>query len=88
MSGARVLTCEEALRFLATYLDGELGPGADREVEDHLARCRSCYSRADFERRLKERLAALGQSAVRPEFAARMQQLVSAFPPVRPTSES
>ena len=80
MSGTRVLTCEEALQFLATYLDGELGSGADRELEDHLARCRSCFSRADFERRLKDRLAALGQSDVRREFAERMQRLMRAFP--------
>lgn len=80
MSGIRALTCEEALRFLAAYLDGEFEPGADRDgIEQHLARCRACYSRADFERRLKERLAALGQVAVRPEFAQRMQQLMSTF---------
>ena len=88
MSGTRALTCEEALQFLATYLDGELGSGADLELEAHLARCRSCFTRADFERRLKERLAALGQSDVRREFAERMQRLMSAFPSGRSTSES
>jgi anti-sigma factor (TIGR02949 family) len=86
MSGTRVLTCEEALHFLATYLDGELGPETDRELEAHLARCRSCYSRADFERRLKDRLAGLGQSDVRREFAERMRRLMDAFPGSTPES--
>jgi anti-sigma factor RsiW len=88
MSVERELTCEEALSFLAAYLDGELVGAADREVESHLTRCRSCYSRADFERRLKARLALLGRSAVRPEFAERIQQLMSTFPPVAKTPES
>lgn len=80
MSGTRALTCEEALQFLASYLDGELGETGDRDVAEHLARCRSCYSRADFERRLKERLAALGQSTVPTAFAERMRHLVNTFP--------
>ena len=88
MSGIRVLTCEEALRFLAAHLDGELGPGTDRQVEEHLARCRACFSRADFERRLKERLAALGQATVRPEFAERMHRLMRAFPSADPIRET
>lgn len=86
MSGTRSLTCEQALQFLAIYLDGELGAGADRELEAHLARCRSCFSRAEFERRLKERLATLGQSEVRREFAERMQRLMSDFPGSTPES--
>jgi anti-sigma factor RsiW len=88
MSGKLDLTCEEALSFLAAYLDDELEGATDREVEHHLARCHSCYSRADFERRLKGQLASLGQSAVRPEFAERIQQLLGKFPQARQTPES
>lgn len=88
MIGKRDMTCEEALSFLAAYLDGELESAADSDVESHLARCRSCYSRAEFERRLKGRVAALGRSAVRTEFAERIQQLMNAFPPAPQTPES
>jgi predicted anti-sigma-YlaC factor YlaD len=88
MSGARDLTCEEALSFLAAYLDHELEGATDGDVENHLARCRSCYSRADFERRLKGQLSSLGRSAVRPEFAERIQKLLTAFPAAPPTPES
>lgn len=75
MSAERELTCEEALSFLAAYLDGELDGAGGGDVERHLSRCRSCYSRAEFERRLKARLASLSQSGVSPEFAERIRRL-------------
>lgn len=81
MSGERVLTCEEALRFLAAYLDGELQGAGDGDLEDHLARCRSCYSRAEFEKQLKQRVGALGHSELRPEFTARVRRLLDDFRP-------
>ena len=88
MTDERVLTCEEALRFMAAYLDGQLEDVEDREVESHLGRCRSCYSWADFERRLKQQVAALGRSEVRPEFVERIRQLMGRFvaPPTAPES--
>jgi anti-sigma factor RsiW len=79
MSERRVITCEEALRLLAEHLDGELdGPRRD-EVEAHLSRCRSCYSRAEFEQRLKSRLGALRQQAVEPAFEERVRMLIGRF---------
>lgn len=79
MSGTRVLTCEEAIRLLAAYLDDEIEPGGRGDLEHHLALCRSCFSRHEFERKLKEQLAALGREPVRPEFQARMRTLVGRF---------
>ena len=76
MKDGRVLTCDEALRFLAEYLDGELEQATDRDVESHLARCRSCFSRVDFEQRLKLQVAALGRSDVSLEFAERIRRLM------------
>lgn len=87
MNGERNLTCEEALRFLAAHLDGELQDATDREVESHLARCRSCYSRADFETRVKQQLAALGRTDIRPEFAERIRRLLGQFAPSPDTHE-
>lgn len=88
MKDERILTCDEALRFLAAYLDGELADATDRDVESHLARCRSCYSRADFEKRMKLQVAALGRSAVSPEFAERIRRLMSRFTASADTPES
>ena len=64
MSDRTSLSCDDALRLLAQYLDRELGDGDRADVEQHLATCRSCFSRAEFERRLKGELARLGASEV------------------------
>ncbi len=59
MSESPNMQCDDALRLLAQYLDRELSDGEHAEVERHLRTCRSCFSRAEFERRLKGELAAL-----------------------------
>lgn len=71
----RTIDCEEALRRLAEYLDRELEELPKAEVEQHLETCRSCYSRAEFERVLKSRLRELRQEPVDPVFADRIRSL-------------
>jgi len=46
------ITCEDVLEELERYLDGEIDPRAAAEVAGHLSDCRSCFSRAEFQRRL------------------------------------
>lgn len=75
----RTITCEEALRLLATYLDGELADTDRGQLERHLELCRSCFSRHEFEKKLKAQLAELGQEPVRPEFRQRVRTLVGRF---------
>lgn len=79
MSDPRLLDCEEVLRVIFAYVDGELG-GADHErVEAHLERCRSCFSRAEFERRLKGHMAELASEPVPPAFEQRIRTLIGQF---------
>lgn len=79
MSEPEHIECEEAIRRLARYLDGELGSLARSELEQHLETCRSCWSRAEFERQLRERMAALGQQDVRPAFERRIRDMLGRF---------
>lgn len=65
--------------MLAAHLDGELDAGTDRELERHLETCRSCFSRAEFERRLKGRIATIGSEPTRPELTERVQTLIRQF---------
>jgi putative zinc finger protein len=51
MSEVRTIDCEEALRRLFDYIDTELAGEPQREMEHHLERCRSCFSRLEFEKR-------------------------------------
>jgi anti-sigma factor RsiW len=73
------MNCEEALRQLAVYLDGELRGAAHAGVEQHLQTCRSCFSRSEFERRLKAQLSELAHEDVRPYFKQQIQQLIAEF---------
>lgn len=79
MTDHEIRTCEDALRVLAAYLDGELTEVAGAEVERHLEKCRSCFSRAEFERRLKERVATSGHAEVRPELKNRVRDILRSF---------
>jgi len=57
--------CLEAIESLYAYIDGEVSdPHAAAMIEHHLSHCRSCYSRAEMERALTQRLrASAGQQA-------------------------
>lgn len=76
MSDRPIRRCEDALRLLAQYLDHELSDGDHAAVAQHLQTCRSCFSRAEFERRLKGELAGLGASEVSPALQDRIRALV------------
>jgi anti-sigma factor RsiW len=79
MSAEMITNCEEALRLLAAYLDGELGTEEHQAMEHHLNLCRSCCSRAEFERHLKAQLGDLRRAGVHPAFEQRIRELISQF---------
>lgn len=59
------MNCQECLEQLWQYMDGELDVASTAELQRHLARCRECFSEAEFERRLKAmvRRACCGERA-------------------------
>jgi len=48
------ISCEEVLREIEHFVDGELDPARSTHLAEHLGVCGSCLERADFQRRLKE----------------------------------
>ena len=74
-----MIDCEEALRRLAEYLDAELHGNSRREMEQHLERCRSCFSRVEFEKRLKAYTAELGHEPVPADVERRIRTLLDTF---------
>ena len=79
MKKVKTIGCEEALKHLLTYLDQELGEVKHREVEHHLEVCRTCFSRAEFEKLLKTRLREAGRGTVRAMFEKRIKTLLGRF---------
>ena len=57
MKDAKEIDCLEAIGHLYAYLDGELGRVEKFQVEQHLEHCKSCYSRAQLEGAINQRLS-------------------------------
>ena len=74
MSGEDV-RCEEVIEQLYAFLDCELDDAWQERVERHLARCRDCCTRAEFERRLRARI----REASEVEAPARLRRRVRAM---------
>jgi anti-sigma factor (TIGR02949 family) len=73
------MSCEDVLKHLFEFLDGELDHAVEGDIEHHLKRCRSCFSRADFERRLKQKLAETGETEAPASLRARVRGLITKF---------
>ena len=73
------VNCEEVLKHLVAYLDHETDAHTTAEIERHLEECRSCFSRAYFEKQLKARLRAAGSRAAPERLRARIKKLVDEF---------
>jgi anti-sigma factor (TIGR02949 family) len=59
------VSCEEALRHVQEFLDGELEGATLKEIEAHFETCQRCYPHLQFERSFREavRRAAFRESA-------------------------
>jgi anti-sigma factor (TIGR02949 family) len=79
MKKTKTIGCEEALKHLLAYLDQELGSAKRRELEQHIEICRSCFSRAEFEKLLKSQLREAGRGTVSAEFGKKIKTLLGRF---------
>ena len=73
------IACEQALAQIFAFIDHELEDNERRAVERHLDVCKSCFSRAVFERRLKERLHGLREQQPSEAVRARLLKLLQSF---------
>jgi anti-sigma factor (TIGR02949 family) len=75
----RDLSCEEVIERLFDYLDRELDHQQTADIERHLSRCRDCFTRAEFEQRLRARVAASGTVKAPPRLYRRIGSLLDRF---------
>jgi anti-sigma factor (TIGR02949 family) len=73
------IRCEEVLQHLLAYLDRELEPATSVLIAHHLELCRGCFSRAEFERKLKAHLRNCGTSPAPARLRARLKQLMERY---------
>jgi anti-sigma factor (TIGR02949 family) len=69
--------CLQAIEAFYAYLDGELDdPKSIADFEQHLGHCRSCFSRADVEKLLTERMRQSASSEAPKELRGRIRSLM------------
>jgi anti-sigma factor (TIGR02949 family) len=73
------IDCAQALKRMFELIDRELSDEDREAVERHLQACRSCLSRAEFERALKSKVEALSQSDVPSKTLDRITALMQQF---------
>ncbi len=75
----RTLNCDEAIRMLFEFLDNELEPNDHAAVDAHLHKCRACFSRMEFDKRLHGMIKA-PEIAVAPDaLRQRIRKLTKRF---------
>jgi anti-sigma factor (TIGR02949 family) len=76
--GSQGISCEEALRLVHEFIDGELEDVTYAEVQAHFEMCKVCYPHLHLERRFREALQrACAQEKASPELRQRVLQMVS-----------
>lgn len=72
--------CLQAIEAFYAYLDGELeDPESVADFERHMSHCRSCFSRAEVERLLTERMREAGSSTAPQALRGRLRRLMDEF---------
>lgn len=75
----RNLSCEQVIERLFDYLDRELDHQQTADIERHLTQCRDCFTRAEFEKRLRARVEAAGTVKAPPRLRQRIRELLDRF---------
>ena len=73
------MNCEDVLRELLAYLDREVDAPTAAEIDQHLHHCRGCFSRAEFERKLKGHLRSAGNQPASGRLRARVKRILDEF---------
>lgn len=69
--------CLEAFDYLYAYLNGELKDKESVEkLEQHLDHCKSCFSRAQMEKEINERLKSSKETATPESLKKRLNKLI------------
>lgn len=79
MMTQRPISCQEVIERLFEYLDNELDGDASAVIDRHLQHCRDCFSRAEFEKRLRARIAEASRAKASDRLRRRIEGLIDRF---------
>ena len=73
------ISCAEVLSKLYDYLDQEVDTLTDEEITEHVHACRACFTRLEFEKRLRQKVAQSGSVAAPEDVQRRLTSLIKRF---------
>ncbi len=73
------LSCDEAIRMLFEFLDNELEQHDHAAMEAHLNQCRGCFSRMEFDKRLKHMIKDADASSAPDELRERVKKITNLY---------
>ena len=73
------ISCIAAMSKLQAYLDNEVGAPTEDDIDHHLHNCRECFSRAEFEKTLRKKVADIGSSETPEDVQHRLASLIQRF---------
>lgn len=76
---AREMDCEQVIEQLFAFLDQRLEEACSADIQRHLERCRECFSRAEFERKLRARIAEAAAVQAPPRLQQRIRSMLDEF---------
>ena len=76
---ANKISCEEVISKLYDYLDQELGGSTQLDIDEHIKDCRECFSRAEFERALRKKVAGSIEADTPADTRNRLEALIKRF---------
>lgn len=75
----RIIECEEAIRKMLEYLDEELHTDDNAAIHNHLESCRECYSRMEFEQRLKGMVNESSSKTAPVSLSSRIKKIIKDY---------
>ncbi len=71
------ISCDEVIERLFDFLNQELNDETRTQIDRHLERCHDCFSRAEFERRLREKVVMSGSQQAPERLRQRVWKLIN-----------
>jgi mycothiol system anti-sigma-R factor len=67
------------IAHLLSYLDGEIDDARRVQIDHHIEECRGCFSRAEFEKALRDKVRQAGNTQPPASLQDRIKALLDQF---------